>query len=195
MVSAATWSPPEPSQLRAAPEIVAAVIQEMKDGRGVHAETAIAAVARIGGTFLFRDFNFPLTSAKPGEAVLSDAANEFGPQLVQTLGATLSALKVSFHPGAQIPDEHKPHWTVSETQTRLEASVVAITNRHRLTRRQSAHACAVAAAGLIHQCSAVLHPSIGFSLAAYGFVEGSKTMPVPLNEAPKGPGPWYRFWK
>ena len=45
----------------------------------------------------------------------------------------------------------------------------------------------LAAARLVEMCAEVLDVRIGFALAARGFVDVSKTMPVPLAAAPGAP--------
>jgi hypothetical protein len=56
-----------------------------------------------------------------------------------------------------------------------------------LSAEEAAHACALAAARLVKMCAEVLDARIGFALAAQGFVEGSKTMPVALAGDARGP--------
>ena len=51
---------------------------------------------------------------------------------------------------------------------------------------QAAYAVAAATSLLIQHCAKALAPNIGFSIAALGFVEGTKTAPDPVvksNEA------------
>jgi len=197
-MAAPQWSPPTQPQLRAADSYVDIVVKSLRTDKGVHSETAIAAAARMAGTFLFRSFDFPLKDVKPGSAVLSDAANDRGPLLLQTLGAGLSALKVNLDSSklsANVPNENQPQLSVSETQSRVEAQFRDVSENLNLTPEQSAHACALAAARLIHMTSTALDPHIGFSVAAYGFVEGSKTAPAPLAGIENRSKPWYKFWK
>lgn len=192
------WTPPTQAQLQAAEESVNAIVELLRTERGVHAETAIAGAARVAGTFLFRSFKFPDLKAEPGSAVFSDKANEHGPLLVQTLGAGLNALNVPLQPGeltGDVPEENKPHLSVTATQKLLESPLRAIAAKHGLTDEQGAHACALAAARLMQKCADILNPKIGFSIAAYGFVEGSKTMPAPLQAAASAKRPWYKLWQ
>lgn len=192
---ASQWAPPTQAQLQAADQYVQIVIKALKNEKGVHSETAIACAARLAGTFLFRSFNFPMQDMQPGSAVLSEAANEHGPVLIQTLGAGLDALKVKLDHSklsGTVPADHQPHISVNETQARMEADFRKVSAALRLTPEQSAHACALAAARLIQMATAVLDPHIGFGVAAYGFVEGSKTAPIPLRDERK---PWYKFWQ
>lgn len=174
------------------------IVNVLRTEKGVHSETAIAAAARMAGTFLFRSFNFPLKDVKPGTAVLSDAANDSGPILIQALGAGLNALRVTLDSTklrGNVPNENRPQISVNETQSRVETQFRKVSADLNLTPEQSAQACALAAARLIHRSSAVLDPHIGFSVAAYGFVEGSKTAPIPLDDGTVGKQPWFRFWK
>ena len=184
-MSAPRWTPPTEAQRRAADEIVDAIVAALRSDRGVHAETAIAAAARIGGAFLFRSFGFEPRGIEPGSPVFSDAANERGPLLVQTLGTELMAAgvgKAVLSAGAQIPDAHLPHLSVTETQTLIESPLRRIAERYRLSPEEAAHACALAAARLIAMCAQVLDAQTGFALAARAFVEGSKTMPIRLPQ-------------
>lgn len=179
-MTAPEWSPPTPAQLAAADAMVDVIIELLRTDRGVHAETAIAGAARIGGTFLFRSFGYNLKDAQPGSPVFSDAANEHGPLLMRTLETQMRALGIEtleLTRDGEVPDEHRPHLSVIETQTLLEAPLRRISNEHRLSSEQAAHACALAAARLVKMCAQVLEPRIGFTLAVYGLVEGSKTMP------------------
>src|SRR4029077_8101291 len=89
---------PTQVQLRAADATAQAIISSLSELEVFHAETAVAAAARLAGTFLFRDFNFPAENVAPGTAVLSDKANEAAPLLFNTLTATLQALGVVTDP-------------------------------------------------------------------------------------------------
>ena len=189
------WTPPTGAQRAAADEIVSAITAALRSDRGVHAETAIAAAARLGGTFLFRSFGFEPTGAKPGSPVLSDAANERGPLLMQTLAAEIAELGVdaSRMNAGDIPDAHHPQLSVTETQARIEAALRSVADKHALSDEHAAHACALAAARLIKMCTGVLDPRVGFALAVYGFVEGSKTMPIPLPKRTAEKKSWFTW--
>jgi hypothetical protein len=146
--TAPAWVPPTDAQLRAAERIADLIIAALTTERGVHAETAIASAARLGGTFLFRSLGLPTGSVKPGTPVLSDAANVQGPLLVQTFGTGLARLGVTVDQSAiskPIPADNTPHLSVLETQAALEAPVITIADSHRLDRQAAAHACALAA--------------------------------------------------
>ena len=191
------WKRPTRAQSAAAAKIVEVIVGTLRTEKGTHAETAIAAAARMAGTFLFRSLRLGAEGAVPGTPVLSEAANEHGPLLVQTFGVGLMGEGIDptkIEPDLQIPEQNQPLLSVTQTQERLETGLRAIAAKHRLDEAQAAHACALAAAKLVKMTAAVLEPRTGFAVAAYGFIEGSKTMPPPLaREAPPRRS-WYRFW-
>ena len=166
---------------QAAREFVDLTIEHLSDERGVHAETVIAGVARMAGTFLFRSFGFELPDAKPGQAVLSEQANEQGPRLVNIAATVLTDAGVKLDPGA-INDDlmkgHEPLLDFLATQQRLEPPFNTVREKLDLSQTQAADACALATAMLIHQTLNVLDPNVAFQLAVYSFIEGSKTIPA-----------------
>jgi len=166
---------------QAAREFVDLAIDKLSDERGVHAETVIAGVGRIAGTFLFRSFGFELPDSKPGQAVLSEQANEQGPRLVNITAMVLTDAHVQLDQNA-INDDlmkgHEPLLDFLSTQQRLEPAFNDIRNKLGLSLTQAADAGALAAAMLIQQTSQVLDPNVAFQLAVYSFIEGSKTIPA-----------------
>ncbi|HJR12676.1 MAG TPA: hypothetical protein VJ833_02110 [Rhodanobacteraceae bacterium] len=174
---------PTKEQQDAAQQFVGLAIEALKNERGVHAETAIAGVARMAGTFLFRSFAFPLASVHPGQAVLSEAANEQGPKLIQALGNVLAHIGVVLDKsklGVNKDPEHRPMLDFLATQKRLEPLFSRVMQALGLSCPQAAESAAIATAILIKQCVPVLDPNLAFGIAAYGFVEGSKTAPDPV---------------
>ncbi len=172
------------TQMDAAEKFSAATIQLLQDERGVHAETAIAAAARMAGTFLFRSFNSPLDDATPGQPVLSEQANEQGPRLMQILVGVLEQIGIVVDQEviSQPTDpEHEPLLGFLDTQKKLEPEFAAIRESFGLSLGEAAEAVAIATAMLIRQCTEVLDPSVAFGIALYGFVQGTKTYPAPLS--------------
>lgn len=170
-------------QQDAAQKFVGLAIEAFKSETGVHAETTIAGTARMAGTFLFRSFAFPIVSIQPGQAVLSDAANEQGPKLIQALGNVLAHIGVELDKsklGANRDPEHQPLADFLATQKRLEPGFSQAMQALGLSYVQAAESAAIATAILIKQCIPVLDPNVAFGIAAYGFVEGSKTAPDPV---------------
>ena len=89
------WTVPVESQFLAANEYYGLILGRLADERGVHAETAISAAARMAGTFMLRSFGLPLEGMEPGSAVLSEAANDRGPLLLNRGLETLDLLAVA----------------------------------------------------------------------------------------------------
>jgi hypothetical protein len=177
---------PTKEQQDAAQQFVGLAIEAFQGERGVHAETAIAGTARMAGTFLFRSFAFPLAAIQPGQAVLSDAANEQGPKLIQALGSVLAHIGVTLDKsklGANKDPDHQPQLSFLATQKRLEPTFSRAMQALGLSYVQAAESAAIATAILIKQCVPVLDPNLAFGIAAYGFVEGSKTAPDPVVKA------------
>jgi hypothetical protein len=171
-------------QIEAAEEFARTTLETLKTERGVHAETAIAGAARIAGMFLFRSFNFPLKDAKPGSPVLSDQADEQGPRLIQILAGVLEHIGVKLDKqklGNSPSPQNQPLLHFLETQKQLEPKYTAIIRRLGLSLQDSADSAALATALLIQQTARTLDPNIAFSIAVYGFIEGSKTVPEPIT--------------
>lgn len=172
-------------QIDAAQAFGNAVIAALQTERGVHAETAIAAAARMAGTFLFRSFGFDLKGIAPGQAVLSEAANTAGPGLIRVLSGALAEIGIALDEqklGAGQLDANRPALDFLATQARLEPRFAAIRAQHGLSLTEAADAAAIATAFLIHQCARVLDPSAAFGVAVYGFIEGTKTAPGPVAQ-------------
>src|SRR5262245_8560926 len=186
-------------QFAAAREFYLSIVDKLTNENGVHANTAIAAAARMAGTFLLRSFNLPLQNLEPGSPVLSDAANEKGPFLVHLMSGVLEQMKVVIDParsaGAQGQGD-PPLLTVIETQALVETDLSRIKDTFQLNYEQAAHAAAITAALLVQKCSNVVDPHIGFSLAAYGFVEGAKTVPQRIESSASSHAKknWFKFW-
>lgn len=168
-------------QLQAAGEFGTTAMQAFDQGGTFPAETVIGATARMAGSFLFRSLGLPLTGAQSGSVVLSEEANQQGPRLIQILAAVLQNIgvkldssKLSAAQGAA----KAPKESFLETQSVLEERFVAIREKHGLSDGEAADSVAVATAMLIKSCSHSLDPHVGFGLAVYGFIEGSKTAPA-----------------
>jgi hypothetical protein len=176
----------------------AAILEALTDERGVHAETAVSAAARMAGTFLLRSFDLPIEKLEPGAPVLSDLVNDEGPALVEILVLALRQMKIPIdrERASAANQGGVALLTVLEMQERLEAGLTAVVKPHGLDYRGAARAAAFAAAFLAQDTKNVLDPSKAFGIAAYGFVEGAKTVPqrLPAGVALVGKKPWYKLW-
>lgn len=172
------------AQLAAGRQIASRIINDLATERGAHAETVIAAAARMGGTILFRTFGLPSNGVVPGTPVLSDIANERGPVLVEVMKGGLAGLGIEINERALpvVTPDHASHFSVIETQQKLDVALYEIAASNGLSGESAARACALASAMLIHQTRSVLEPALGFAIAVHGFVEGTKTMPMPTGD-------------
>jgi hypothetical protein len=166
---------------QAAREFVQLAIDKLATEKGVHAETAIAAVARMAGIFLFRSFGFQLTDVEPGQAVLSEQANEQGPRLVNIAATVLKDAGVDLDSNKVTDDSmsgHEPLLSFLDLQKLLEPDFNSVREKLGLSLTQAADDGALAAAMLIDQTSQVLDPNVAFEIAVFSFIEGSKTIPA-----------------
>jgi hypothetical protein len=195
--------PPEPKDEIFNPDAVSLDFATLITGwliteDGIHWGNAISAGARMAGTFLFRSFELPDLKAEPGNIILSAAANEQGPVLLETVKNTLKVLHgitlESTRLTHDIPHEYRPTLSIAAVQEKLEPTFRTGMSHHGLTNRQAAYVCAVATAHLIYMATKIkdFDPHVGFSIAAFGCIEGTKTIPVPLLVPSKKP--WYKFW-
>jgi hypothetical protein len=171
-------------QIDAAQEFANATISALKLPQGIHPGTAVAATARMAGTYLFRSFGFNLAGLEPNQVVLSEAANEQGPALIPIAGGILTKFGITLDnstAGKATPPEHKPGQPFLETQRMLEPLYAPIKDRFGLTTQEAAQAAAVATALLIRHFSKSLNPSVAFGIAVYAFIEGAKTAPDPVQ--------------
>lgn len=165
-------------------EYANATILALKLPGGVHPPTVIAACARMAGTSLFRSFALQLPNVQPGQAVLSAEADEHSPMLLRTAAGILANLGITVPAspsGEVVDDEAKPLQGFLQTQRLLEPVFLPIQTRYALSHRQAAQAGAIATALLIHHFAKHLAPSVAFGVAAFSFVEGSKTAPEPIT--------------
>ncbi|MES2919055.1 MAG: hypothetical protein V4729_10620 [Pseudomonadota bacterium] len=152
----------------------------------LQAESAIAGMARMAGTYYFRTFGYAAMQLQPGQAVLSAEANEKGPELMNLTHALLERLGLRINDAevrrtlAATQEAHKPVMDFASTQLRLERAFAPIKAQYGLSNEDAGKAAACATALLIHNCQQVLAPAIGFGIAVYAFVEGTKTTPWPL---------------
>jgi hypothetical protein len=149
--------------------------------RGAHAETLIAAAARMAGTMLFHSFSPGFDHLPPGAVCLTDQANAQGPKLLRLMLATLDQL------GHKDIDRQAlagagERWTLSslslaETQEILEPWYRKIQGLCGLSAREIADAGAIATAMLIHDCRSALPVPSGVAIAIDSLVESTKTVP------------------
>jgi hypothetical protein len=151
-----------------------------------HPASLLYAAAWLAGASLFRSFRFPHLPPA-GSVVLSDKANDEGLRLLETYFSTLLEkyrIKVATADIIyDIPQEYKPVKDILAVQKLLQHAFVTIIKRQGLDDVQAAEAGALVCALLTeHYC--ILNKDLAINLATgivcMGFVEGTKTSPLPL---------------
>ena len=169
------------AQLQAASEFGTAVMKAFDQDGTFPAEVVIGSAARMAGSFLFRSFGLALTGIQPGSVVLSEQANQQGPRLIQILDGVLEKMGVKLDSSQLSASQRTTRGQKAsflETQEVLETRFAAIRQKYGLSDGETADSIAVATAVLIKNCATLLDPHVGFGLAVYGFIEGSKTAPA-----------------
>jgi hypothetical protein len=135
-----------------------------------------------------------------GAVVLSEQANERGPALLNVV--IMMMQEYGLQPDKEkLPDVgnrgEAPKLSVVETQELLDGDLRQIREQYNLSLEDGACACALTTAWLIKKCAPKIGVEVGFNIASYGFIEGSKTVPRPEGDAAKDKPkkPWYRLWK
>jgi hypothetical protein len=168
----------------AAKETYALLISKLQKDASVHVGTLVSAAARLAGGNLYRSFNFKDGEISPGTVVLSEEANQEWPKLMYILLATLKANGVEVDEAKLVmdtPKQHAPQKETLEMQAELQEPFNQILHKHGLDNWQGAIAGANACAFTILKSRLLVDPHITCGLAALGFVEGSKTAPLPLD--------------
>lgn len=189
------------SQNKAVGEFVDLVATKTSSGgRAVHPETAISSLASVAGSLLLRSFNLRMESIEPGTVVLSNEANEKGPQLIDIMSAFLInagvQLDKSLLGGEKAQCGEAPQLSVLNALSLLQSEALDIAKRNQLSLEQAAQSAAMATAFVVKECAPNLRAEIGFNVAAFAFVAGSKTAPPTLAQGvtPSLKKPWYKLW-
>lgn len=188
-------------QQRAAGAIVDLIANRIGSERAVHPETAVTCAARLAGSLLLRSFGLKLESFAPGSVLLSNEANERGPQLMGILGGALQSMGVALDKtklgGDSAMRGQAPKLTLVESLELLQDDAMRIANECGLGPEEGAQAAALATAFIVRECAKDIGGEVGFNAAAYGFIEGCKTVPPAQRlavAAPKDKKPWYKPW-
>jgi len=178
----------------------------------IHAETLVASLSRMSGAMLFRSFDLKVSGLAPGTVVLSEQANKFGPSLMVMMFNTLRQL------GHLELGEHSllghtestalSQLSFAETQARLNPWFEKTRVAGRMGYSEIAHSAAISTAIQIHEYWSVLDVRSACTIAVFGFVEGTKSVPLPFGDtpqaarvrpaadaSPKPRQPWYKLWR
>ena len=182
-------------QNKATGEIVDLIASSIGKNREVHSATAIITSARLSGAFLFKSFGLNIEDAKPGTAVLSQQANEEGPELINVIGAVLSNLGVTIDNAKMESAEiQKSELEFLQSLEATQTKANGIMKKYGFKEKEMAIACAMSTAFIIQQCQNDVNVESGFNTAVYGLIEGSKTVPPEMAELTTEPKKWYKFW-
>jgi hypothetical protein len=91
------------------------------------------------------------------------------------------ALSWTIHNLAEPLTQKKSVLEFLDTQKKLEPLYAPIKTHRGLSAHEAAQAAAVATALLIRHCAKILDANVAFGIAVYGFIEGSKTAPEPVE--------------
>jgi len=135
-------SAPDKKHFDAAGEMLEVFAARLGQNGTLHSETVIAAAARMAGTMLFRSFGFDTSKMLPGAAVLSNEANQKGPELLNIVGGMLQKY------GLQ-PDKEKLSRVNDRGEPPLEfpsanvswPQAIAVNSAHRLLGLDRADIC------------------------------------------------------
>src|SRR5436189_5213035 len=135
-----------PKQIEAAKEFNQAIIAGLANEKGVHAETAISAAARMAGTFLLLSTGLPLTNFEAGRSILCDLVDEQGQEVLGLIDQALASMNVPFDPSRvdyDVPEAHSPMLDLMQTQALLDEPLRAIAGKYELADEESATALAI----------------------------------------------------
>ncbi len=165
----------------AAKEIYGSLLTRLQDEKGVHVETAIAALSAVAGEWLLRACHIDLSPYPQGGIVLADQINDSGPRLLGYLEQTLDELLVEHADdwSGKIPADHQPMRDPLKLAHELRPFAQEISGKYGLAESQSAYATCMALAFLIRDSQKVLEPAVSVVIASNVIVRASKS--VPLN--------------
>lgn len=172
-------------QNAAAGEFVELVAGRLGSGRAIHPETAIASCARVAGSLMLRSFGLELGNIAPGTVVLSEEANEKGPRLVSILQGFLASNQIELDrekvQASETERGAQPSLSAVQSLELLQAEALRIAEQHALPLDKAAESAALATGFIVMECKDSLGAEVGFNVAVYGFIEGSKTAPPRLG--------------
>jgi len=172
---------------RAANDFIYLVEENLKDSRGLHVETAIAATCSVAGTLIMRSANIDFSrdpSLQPGQYVIVVALEEKGTQALGFLSAACGSFGLEPNTGwtLPIPDENKPHFSDIDLVRRFERPLNLVCYNKNIDENSRFKVALLAAAKLIKSALTIgLNPEIGKAIAGMSLISSTKMVP-PLPE-------------
>ena len=150
------------------------------ENNGVHAETAIAAMAGVAGTLVLRNSaGGMLDRLEAGSALFGDDADVAGQELLHVVMKAASDVGVQWDTasGTAVPEVHQPRASAIELGRLLEPRVGPILAEHKIERSLWPQCCGLAGLDLVMRARDVLDTEIGTRIFVGAFVAGTKTVP------------------
>lgn len=171
------------NQNNAVNDIVEMVVTVIGNGsREIDTTEAISCTARLAGSFLFRSFGFKIDNPKPGTVMLSEEANQKGPQLINLTHIVLQNFGIQIDKNKMSNGNKKQaESNFIDVISKVQVPALAIMKKNDLTFEQMAQSAAIATAFIIQQSNNIT-PEEGFGTAIYHYIEGSKTYPPEFEE-------------
>lgn len=195
------------NQNNAVNDIVEMVVNVIGNGsREIDTTKAISSTARLAGSFLFRSFDFKTNDVKPGTVMLSEEANNKGPQLVNITYAVLQNFGIQIDNNKMNGNQKQAKNDFVDTIGKVQVPALEIMRKNNLSYEQMAQSAAIATAFIIQQSNNI-SPEEGFETAIYHYIEGSKTYPPEFgftsktepkeqreNKNENQTKPWWKMW-
>lgn len=170
---------PDAAVYRAADEFVAQIISHLKNEKGVHIETAIAAAGSMAGFLLLRATGVDLRSLTPGTAVFTDRVNETGPELLGFMSEVSMREGIRANTGwsETIPEHVKPLIPSNDLVRDLYDPFMQSAQRFGVPEALRPRIAAAAAIKLTRMGSQALSQDNGKALALWSMLSAAKTVP------------------
>jgi len=147
-----------------------------------HVETDIAAAASLAGLMILKNKGFDLGEFMPGSVLLTELDTEMD-EIWNFMMAAAGAMGLNPSGGwdQEIPESHKPRYTIPEMTHKIENEFLALCNRHHLEKGFFPQVAVLAALKLVYAADKMhmLDQNIGKALTGYHVVAGAKTVPYP----------------
>ena len=145
-----------------------------------HVETDIAAAASLAGLLMLRSKGFELSTFKPGTAIFTELDTEME-EIWGFMAGVCRDLGLDPSSGwtMEIPETHKPLFSIPEMTQKIEKVFLAICGRHELQPAFFPYVAAMAALKMVAKAHADhrLDQDTGKALTGYYVVAGAKTVP------------------
>jgi hypothetical protein len=147
-----------------------------------HVETDISAAASLAGLAILRSKGLDLTAFRPGSMVLTELDTEMNDIWNFMMAAAGNmGLDPSGNWDSEIPEAHRPLFSIPEMTHTTEKDFLAICSKHHLKKEFYPYVAVLAALKLVYAANAmkILDQNIGKALTGYHVVAGAKTVPCP----------------